>query len=142
MMKRNSVHFWSLLLPFLFLFYASFSQRERKRGKGRVMSTKKCTEFRFIHYFKSEYCSISIIYNKRRPQQGIRIIKKERSLNQTKKMAFPVAGHQPPTVPLDSIISHSTISMMKLQYYQKKTEELILRMLKKYKSVGNKSSSQ
>ena len=38
-----------LILPFLFLFYASFSYRERKGGKGRVMATKKkCTEFRFI----------------------------------------------------------------------------------------------
>ena len=30
-----------LILPFLFLFYASFSYRGKKGGKGRVMATKK-----------------------------------------------------------------------------------------------------
>ena len=39
-MKRNSIHFLSPLLPFTFLFCASFSQREIKRGKMRVMATK------------------------------------------------------------------------------------------------------
>ena len=40
--------FLSPSLLFLFLFFASFFKRERKRGKGRAMATKKYTEFRLI----------------------------------------------------------------------------------------------
>ena len=48
MMKRNYVHFFVANTALSLLFYAYFSWRERKRGNGRVMATKKFTEFRFI----------------------------------------------------------------------------------------------
>ena len=44
--------FLSPLLPFLFIICLYFLEGERKRGKGRLMATDKCTEFRFIHVYQ------------------------------------------------------------------------------------------
>ena len=46
--------------PFSFYFMPLFLRVRKKRGKGRVMATKKCTEFHFIYYCTIFYGLYSI----------------------------------------------------------------------------------
>ena len=47
-MKRNTVHFFVVITVLSLFILCLFFLEERKRGKRRVMATKKCTEFHFI----------------------------------------------------------------------------------------------